>query len=40
MDEMSRAQQPPLVLTRLISDPVHDDDTDDDDDDDNNTIPK
>ena len=40
MDEMSRAQQPPLVPTRLISDPVHDDDTDDDDDDDNNTIPK
>ena len=40
MDEMSRAQQPPLVPTHLISDPVHDDDTDDDDDDDNNTIPK
>ena len=40
MDEMLRAQQPPLVPTRLISNPVHDDDTDDDDDDDNNTIPK
>ena len=37
MDEMSRAQQPPLVPTHLDSDPVHDDDTDDDDD--NNTIP-
>ena len=38
MDEMSRAQQPPLVLTRLDSDLIHDDDTDDKDD--NNTIQK
>ena len=37
-DEMSRAQQPPLVPTRLDSDLVHDDDTDDEDD--NNTIQK
>ena len=38
MEEMSRAQQPPLVPTRLDYDRVHDDDTDDDDD--NNKIPK
>ena len=38
MDEMSRAQQPPLVPTHLDSDLVHDDDTDDEDD--NNTIQK
>ena len=37
MDEMSKAQQPPLVPTRLDYDIVHDDTYDDDD---NNTIPK
>ena len=39
VDEMSRAETPPLAPTRLDFDPIHDDD-DTDDDDNNNAIPK